>query len=198
MLLIGMSLCLNSCVQEPEGVIRSCAPPDIIETVTKNGSTDFHVDDTIIFVFEEPIDTSTVDTTTVFVIETTTGDTIHGDVFPQPCVDLGKRGFSLVHSSPTARLAKTSPLHDQPHPTPPRSMPIRMIKSMTCLMKSSMLKRMRKITLRKPTDPPTPTTWVTTATPPRVKVGFRPKNKMPTPALQSRPKVTVATPPTMP
>ena len=103
-------LSLTACVQEPQGVINSCAPPTIVETTPENGSTDFPVGDTIIFTFEDPVDTSTVDTTTVFVIENRTGDTVQGDVFPQPCNDLARRGPWALPLSKTARL------HVQPPP----------------------------------------------------------------------------------
>jgi hypothetical protein len=106
---------LASCVQEPEGVIYSCDPPHIIETVPENGGEDFGLDDTIIFVFEHPVDTLTVNDTTVFVIETSTGDTLIGDVFPDCDESLPRRGVNFLTANQFAGLLKTSPLHDTPH-----------------------------------------------------------------------------------
>jgi hypothetical protein len=106
---------LASCVQEPEGVIYSCDPPHIIETVPENGGEEFGLDDTIIFVFEHPVDTTTVNDTTVFVIETSTGDTLIGDVFPDCDETLPRRAAQFSTTNRYAALLKTSPLHDTPH-----------------------------------------------------------------------------------
>jgi|GEM_PF-3858066 len=109
-------LLLNACVHEPDGQVYSCDPPRLIETYPENGGEDFPLDDTIIFVFEEPVDSNTVNDTTVFVIETSTGDTLIGDVFPD-CEDLLPRRSTLFEKLNAKRsaLGKTSPLHDTPH-----------------------------------------------------------------------------------
>lgn len=106
-------LTVSACLHSPPGVIYPCDPPTVIEVHPHPQEHDTPLDDTIIVIFDQPMDTTSGDSNTITLVQG--ADTIPGDVFWSPCEGtLAKRGIILppehcLHFDPHDDLLPDSP-----------------------------------------------------------------------------------------